>query len=84
MLEEDFWWRKGSSEKYGSNSPTFQESVFMWTRGMIWNKNDFIRSFMSRATTDRLGPGAAMADRPADDGQGDPGDERERTGKSLA
>jgi hypothetical protein len=50
MQEEDFWWRKGSSEKYGSNSPTLRESVFMWTRGIIWNKNDFIRSFIPRAT----------------------------------
>jgi hypothetical protein len=56
----------------------------MWTRGIIWNKNYLIRSFRSRATRDRLGLGVAMADRPADDGQGDPGDERERTGKSLA
>jgi hypothetical protein len=56
----------------------------MWTRGIIWNKNDFIRSFKSKTTRDRLGLGAAMVDRPADDGQGDPGDERERTGKSLA
>jgi hypothetical protein len=84
MQEKDFWWRKGSSEIYGSNSPTFRESVFMWTRGIIWNKNYLIRSFRSRATRDRLGLGVAMADRPADDGQGDPGDERERTGKSLA
>jgi hypothetical protein len=49
MLEEDIWWRKGSSEKYGSNSPTLRESVFMWMRGMIWNKNDFIRCFRSKA-----------------------------------
>jgi hypothetical protein len=60
MPEEDIWWRKGSSEKYRSNSPTLRESVFMWTRGMIWNKNDFMRSFRSKATRGRLGLDAAM------------------------